>query len=172
METCCPWELPLGIGAKRGSLVAGVVFDNTGGAGKVCFRKENFRSYRCVGHVKHVTIFKGSRLFMIQLSLEAKGDHILLNHYRKRRKRMNIYVSFICSMDNFSGTRRQGSTKPASRFMDVSGKSPDHATIRQDPSNRVTHETNENDVIKLKASDDEVVVEIRVTGYATDVDIL
>ncbi|KAJ7386526.1 hypothetical protein OS493_008662 [Desmophyllum pertusum] len=52
----------LGIGAKRGSFVAGVVFDNTGGAGKSGFRKEDFRSYRCVGHVKHVTIFKGSRL--------------------------------------------------------------------------------------------------------------
>ena len=55
--------------------------------------------------------------------------------------------------------------------MDVSGNRP-IINIRQDPSNRVTHETNENDVIKLKASDDEVVVEIRVTGYATDVDIL
>jgi len=51
----------LGIGQKRGSLVAGVVFDNTGGAGRVCFLKGNFKTEKCVGTVKQVTIFKGSR---------------------------------------------------------------------------------------------------------------
>ena len=51
----------LGIGRKRGNLVAGVIFDNTGGQGKICFLKENFRTRRCVGNVRQVTIFKGSR---------------------------------------------------------------------------------------------------------------
>lgn len=51
----------LGIGAERGKLMSGVVFDNTGGAGRVCFRAGDFRSLRCVGNVRQVTIFKGSR---------------------------------------------------------------------------------------------------------------
>lgn len=52
----------LGVEQARESLVAGVVFDNTGGAGRVCFLKGDFKSTRCVGTVKQVTIFKGSRL--------------------------------------------------------------------------------------------------------------
>ena len=51
----------LGIDRKRGDLVAGVIFDNTGGRGQVCFLKGDFRSRRCVGNVRQVTIFKGSR---------------------------------------------------------------------------------------------------------------
>ena len=51
----------LGIERKRGNLVAGVIFDNTGGQGQVCFLKGNFRTRRCVGNVRQVTIFKGSR---------------------------------------------------------------------------------------------------------------
>jgi len=51
----------LGIERKRGDLLAGVIFDNTGGNGKICYLKEDLKSKRCVGHVKKVTIFKGSR---------------------------------------------------------------------------------------------------------------
>ena len=56
-------------------------------------------------------------------------------------------------------------------IMDTSSNRP-LIKIRQSRQNPVTHETNENDVIKLKTSNDEVVVEIRVTGYVTDVDIV
>ena len=56
-------------------------------------------------------------------------------------------------------------------IMDTSGNRP-LIKIRQSRQNPVTHETNENDVVKLKTSNDEVVVEIRVTGYVTDVDIV
>ena len=56
-------------------------------------------------------------------------------------------------------------------IMDTSGNRP-LIKIRQSQPSPVTHEINENDVIKLKTSDDKVVVEIRVTGYVTDVDIL
>ena len=64
-------------------------------------------------------------------------------------------------------------TGQPSRFeiMDTSGNVP-LIKLQQDSGNPVTHEANENDVIKLKTSNSEVVVEIRVTGYATDVDIL
>ncbi|KAL9950616.1 hypothetical protein ACROYT_G043139 [Oculina patagonica] len=55
-------------------------------------------------------------------------------------------------------------------IMDTSGNLP-FIRICQSRHKRVTIETKENDVIKLKASDGEVVVEIRVTGYAPDVDI-
>lgn len=51
----------LGFNAKRGEVVSGVKFDNTRGMGRVCFRKGDFRSLRCVGNVRQVTIFKGSR---------------------------------------------------------------------------------------------------------------
>ena len=51
----------LGIGVERGKLMSGVVFNNVRGAGKVCFRAGDFRSLRCVGNVRQVTIFKGSR---------------------------------------------------------------------------------------------------------------
>ena len=51
----------LGIGATRGNLVVGVFFDNTGGQGKLCYVKVDFVITRCVGSVKAVTIFKGSR---------------------------------------------------------------------------------------------------------------
>lgn len=55
--------------------------------------------------------------------------------------------------------------------MDTSGNRP-IIKIRQSPGNRVTHEVNDNDVIKLKTGNDEVVVEIKVTGYVTQVDII
>ena len=51
----------LGIGATRDNLVVGVFFDNTGGQGKLCYVKADFVITRCVGSVKAVTIFKGSR---------------------------------------------------------------------------------------------------------------
>lgn len=54
--------------------------------------------------------------------------------------------------------------------MDTSGNRP-IIKIRQSGGNRVTHEVNDNDVIKLKTGN-EVVVEIKVTGYVTKVDII
>ena len=56
-------------------------------------------------------------------------------------------------------------------IMDTSGNRP-LIKIKQSSGNRVTSEVNENDVIKLKTSSDEVVVEIKVTGYVTKVDII
>ena len=63
-------------------------------------------------------------------------------------------------------------TGKATRFeiMDISGNRPLIKLLQADQ--RVTYEANESDVIKLKTSDDEVVVEIRVMGYETEVDIL
>ena len=56
--------------------------------------------------------------------------------------------------------------------MDTSGNRP-IIKIRQSRENPVTHEVNDNDVIKLKkTSDNEVVVEVKVTGYVTQVDII
>ena len=43
--------------------------------------------------------------------------------------------------------------------------------IRQSSANRVSAYINEGDLIKLKTSTGEVVVEIKVTGYVTDVDL-
>lgn len=59
-------------------------------------------------------------------------------------------------------------TPSPTRFdiMDVSGNCP-LLKIRQSSGNRVTPEVKENKTIKLKRSDGEVVVEIRVTGYTT-----
>ena len=51
----------LGFENKRDKLVAGVWFDNSYGKGQVCYLKGDFMSTTCVGNVKHVTIFKGSR---------------------------------------------------------------------------------------------------------------
>ena len=47
--------------AGRKDLIAGVVFDNTGGQGKVCFVKYDLVTLRCVGNVQGVTVLKGSR---------------------------------------------------------------------------------------------------------------
>ena len=46
---------------ERRDFLAGVQFDNTEGNGKVCYIKGDFKSKRCVGNVKGVSIFKGSR---------------------------------------------------------------------------------------------------------------
>ena len=51
----------VGVGRERGKLLGGVIFDNTGGHGKICFLKEDLKSQRCVGNARRVTIFKGSR---------------------------------------------------------------------------------------------------------------
>jgi hypothetical protein len=51
----------LGIGRKRGELLVGVVFDNSDGQGKICYLLENYITKRCVGNVRKVNIFKGSR---------------------------------------------------------------------------------------------------------------
>lgn len=51
----------LNIGRKRGELLAGVIFDNIGGEGKICYLKEDLKTQRCAGNVRNVSIFKGSR---------------------------------------------------------------------------------------------------------------
>ena len=45
----------------RADLIAGVKFDNTAGEGRVCYLKRDLVTWRCVGKVKRVNIFKGSR---------------------------------------------------------------------------------------------------------------
>ena len=55
-------------------------------------------------------------------------------------------------------------------IMDISGNRP-LIKIRQGDQ-RVTYEVNDSDVIKLKTRDGDVVVEIRITGYVTEVDII
>ena len=57
------------------------------------------------------------------------------------------------------------------RIMDTSGNRP-FIKIRQHPSTGVTHEAQENDFIKLKASDGTVLVQIHVTGYETSADVV
>ena len=45
----------------RGDLIGGVKFDNTAGEGRVCYLKRDLVRWRCVGKVRGVNIFKGSR---------------------------------------------------------------------------------------------------------------
>jgi len=51
----------LGVGKKAGELLVGAVFKNTQGQGQICYLYEDFKSLRCVGTVRNVQIFKGSR---------------------------------------------------------------------------------------------------------------
>ncbi|KAK2563041.1 hypothetical protein P5673_014050 [Acropora cervicornis] len=69
----------LGIGATRDNLVVGVFFDNTGGQGKLCYVKADFVIARCVGSVKAVTIFKGSRLHD-KVVLGSKGPYTVIQN--------------------------------------------------------------------------------------------
>lgn len=45
----------------RGDLIGGVKFDNIAGEGRVCYLKRDLVTWRCVGKVRGVNIFKGSR---------------------------------------------------------------------------------------------------------------
>ena len=45
----------------RADLIGGVKFDNTAGEGRVCYLKRDLVTWKCVGKVKSVDIFKGSR---------------------------------------------------------------------------------------------------------------
>jgi len=44
----------------RVDLIGGVKFDNTAGEGRVCYLKRDLVTWKCVGKVKGVDIFKGS----------------------------------------------------------------------------------------------------------------
>ena len=55
--------------------------------------------------------------------------------------------------------------------MDTSGNRP-IIKIRQAASMKVTAEVHDDDVIKLKTQRDEVVVDIKVTGFETKVDVI
>lgn len=46
---------------SRSDLIAGVKFDNTAGEGLVCYLKRDLDHWKCVGKVKGVDIFKGSK---------------------------------------------------------------------------------------------------------------
>lgn len=46
---------------RRDDLIGGVKFDNTAGEGRVCYLKRDLVTWRCVGKVTGVNIFKGSR---------------------------------------------------------------------------------------------------------------
>ena len=45
----------------RDDLIGGVKFDNIAGEGRVCYLKRDLVTWRCVGKVRGVNIFKGSR---------------------------------------------------------------------------------------------------------------
>lgn len=47
--------------SRRDDLIGGVKFNNTAGEGRVCYLKRDLVTWRCVGKVKGVNIFKGSR---------------------------------------------------------------------------------------------------------------
>ena len=51
----------ISLNRERSKMVAGVVFDNTGGNGKVCYLKADLTTKRCVGTVRGVKMFEGSR---------------------------------------------------------------------------------------------------------------
>lgn len=52
----------LGVGkTKQGELLVGAVFENSNGQGRVCYLREDFKTHRCVGSIRNVQIFKGSR---------------------------------------------------------------------------------------------------------------
>ncbi|XP_078365547.1 uncharacterized protein LOC144649823 [Oculina patagonica] len=116
---------------------------------------------QCVGTVRNVTIFKGSRLHDYVI-MGAQGPFTVIQN-----SGANAYHLI---MEDIMTNRKPGQP---TRFaiMDTSGNLP-FIKICQARDKRVTIETKENDVIKLKASDGEVVVEIRVTGYAPRVDIV
>ncbi|KAL9977465.1 hypothetical protein ACROYT_G014871 [Oculina patagonica] len=147
------------------SAVAGVLFDNRDGLGRLCYRKNEMDAkefaLQCVGTVRNVTIFKGSRLHDYVI-MGAQGPFTVIQN-----SGANAYHLI---MEDIMTNRKPGQP---TRFaiMDTSGNLP-FIKICQARDKRVTIETKENDVIKLKASDGEVVVEIRVTGYAPRVDIV
>ena len=51
----------LDLNREYSDMVAGVVFDNTGGVGKVCYTMADLNDKRCVGTVRGVKVFEGSR---------------------------------------------------------------------------------------------------------------
>ena len=46
---------------SRADLIGGVRFDNTAGEGRVCYLKRDLVTWKCVGNVRGVNIFKGSK---------------------------------------------------------------------------------------------------------------
>ena len=46
---------------ERSKMVAGVIFDNTGGNGKLCYLRADLSTKKCVGTVRGVKVFEGSR---------------------------------------------------------------------------------------------------------------
>ena len=48
------------LGIDRGEPLLGVMFTNTGGRGQICYRLD-YKTNRCVGSVRGVSMFKGSR---------------------------------------------------------------------------------------------------------------
>ncbi|KAL9950615.1 hypothetical protein ACROYT_G043138 [Oculina patagonica] len=141
------------------SAVVGILLDNSYGLGRLCYRKDNF-ALRCVGNVRNVTIFKGSRLHD-SVTMGAQGPFTVIQNSGANEYTLNM-VDIM--------TNRKPGQPIRFEIMDTSGNLP-YIKICQSRDKRVTIENKENDVIKLKASDGEVVVEIRVTGYAPDVDI-
>ena len=51
----------LNLKRKYSDMVAGVVFDNIGGVGRLCYLKADLITKRCVGNVRGVKLFEGSR---------------------------------------------------------------------------------------------------------------